>query len=183
MTLLHPFLPSPLYALSLSLYPHFSLHFSPSIPSSTPPFPHQQTEELLKRMSHHPMYQLTWEGAVQALSRNEMNVDSACCAIQCDTLQPLYEYIFSEWNIVKQQDMEEMKGLIKKEAINKDVRTESWGDCFLLIFLQQFASKAFPLTLVASFPGLPPSSFSLLAVWKNGRRRSGIFYHMNDITV
>ena len=76
-------------------------------------------------MGHHPMYQLTWEGAVQALARNEMNVDSACWAIQCDTLQPLYEYIFSEWNIVKQKDMEEMKGLIKKEAINKDVRTES----------------------------------------------------------
>ena len=76
-------------------------------------------------MGHHPMYPLTWEEAVQALARNEMNVDSACWAIQCDTLQPLYEYIFSEWNVVKQKDMEEIKGLIKKKGIDEDVRAES----------------------------------------------------------
>jgi len=75
-------------------------------------------------MSHLPECKLTWEGAVRALTLNNMDVDTACWVIQCDTLQPLYESIFSEWQQVKQKDMEEIKELIKNKDFDQDVRRE-----------------------------------------------------------
>lgn len=112
-------LPSHLLFLCTSLTP--SLVFLPFL-SLPRPLPHPQTEELLKKMSHLPECKLTWEGAVRALTLNNMDVDTACWVIQCDTLQPLYESIFSEFQQVKQKDMEEIKELIKNKDFDQDVR-------------------------------------------------------------
>ena len=43
-----------------------------------------------------------------------MNVEKAACSIQCDALQPLYEFIFSEWTQVAATDMKNIKGRLKK---------------------------------------------------------------------
>ena len=43
-----------------------------------------------------------------------------------------------------------------------------------------------PLLVVMNYPrsqAFPPSSFWLLAVWKNGGGRPSIFYHVNDVSV
>ncbi len=58
---------------------------------------------------------LEWKAAVTALSRNSMDVDSTCYAIQTERLQPLYEYIFSEYTAVAKTDMEEIKKIIKNK--------------------------------------------------------------------
>ena len=59
--------------------------------------------------------ELQWDAAVTALSRNGMDVDSTCYAIQTEWLQPLYEYIFSEYKAVAKTDMEEIKTIIKNQ--------------------------------------------------------------------
>jgi len=115
-----PYLPLPSSLSSPLPSPPISFPSSPS----PRPLPHPQTEELLKKMSHLPECKLTWEGAVRALTLNNMDVDTACWVIQCDTLQPLYESIFSEWQQVKQKDMEEIKELIKNKDFDQDVRRE-----------------------------------------------------------
>lgn len=58
---------------------------------------------------------------MQALTANEMDVDEAYWAIQCEGLHELYEYIFSEWSKVKQTDMEDIKKLLKKGEFEKEV--------------------------------------------------------------
>ena len=67
------------------------------------------------------MPELKWEDAVKALSANNMDVDAACYAIQCEWLQPLYESIFSDYKGVKQTDMEEIKKLITNTEHDQDV--------------------------------------------------------------
>ena len=69
---------------------------------------------------------LTWSIAVTALSANNMDVTTACCAIQCELLQPLYGYIFSEWSKVKQKDMEEIKELVKRTDVEEEVSLLLW---------------------------------------------------------
>ena len=78
-------------------------------------------------MSHRSEFNLTWEGAVRALTLNEMDVNAACWVIQCETLQPLYESIFTESIQVKQKDMEETKKLIKNKEFDQEVRREHQG--------------------------------------------------------
>lgn len=60
---------------------------------------------------------LEWDQAVLALSRNSMDVEETCYAIQTEWLQPLYEYIFSEYTAVTKTDMEEIKKIIKNEQL------------------------------------------------------------------
>ena len=65
---------------------------------------------------------LPWEGAMHALTASDMDVDEACWTVQCGELQPLYDYIFSEWSKVKKTDMEDIKELIKKDDLDREVR-------------------------------------------------------------
>ena len=67
--------------------------------------------------------ELAWETAVKVLSVNDMDVDKACYAVQCDWLKPLYESINSEHKKLKQEEMEEIKTIVsrKDEAFSKEV--------------------------------------------------------------
>lgn len=58
--------------------------------------------------------ELRWEEAVLALSVCDMNVEKAVCSIQCESLEPLYEFIFSEWTEVPATDMKKIKERLKK---------------------------------------------------------------------
>ena len=49
-----------------------------------------------------------------ALSAFDMNVEKAASSIQCEALQPLYEFIFSEWKEVPSTDMKKIKERLKK---------------------------------------------------------------------
>lgn len=64
---------------------------------------------------------LPWEAAMLALTASEMDVDEACWTVQCGELQPLYDYIFSEWNKVTKTDMEDIKKLIKRDDLDAEV--------------------------------------------------------------
>lgn len=67
---------------------------------------------------------LSWEGAVQVLSANSMDVDTAFYVLQCDWLKPLHDYIFDETNknvVVNQQDMEDIKKIITNKEFGNDV--------------------------------------------------------------
>lgn len=80
----------------------------------------KQIQALVDKVTHMrgvepSLPELTWSAAMTALSRNGMDVDSACYAIQTDWLQPLYEYIFSDYTAVAKTDMEEIKKIIKDE--------------------------------------------------------------------
>lgn len=70
------------------------------------------------------LQELQWDGAVKALTSNAMDVAAACYAIQSEWLQPLYEFIFSEYKKVAKTDMEEVKKIIldKKDLYSLDVR-------------------------------------------------------------
>ena len=59
--------------------------------------------------------ELKWDAAVQALSRNGMDVDETCYVLQSEWLQPLYEFIYSEYKKVAKTDMEEIKSIIRNE--------------------------------------------------------------------
>lgn len=59
--------------------------------------------------------ELEWDSAVLALSRNGMDVEETFYAIQTEWLQPLYEYVYSEYTGVAKTDMEEIKKIIKNE--------------------------------------------------------------------
>ena len=50
-----------------------------------------------------------------ALSAFDMNVEKAACSIDCEILEPLYEFIFSGWNEVAATDMKNIKERLKKE--------------------------------------------------------------------
>ena len=50
-----------------------------------------------------------------ALSAFDMNVEKAACSIDCEILEPLYGFIFSEWTEVAATDMKNIKGRLKKE--------------------------------------------------------------------
>lgn len=54
-----------------------------------------------------------------------MSVERAACSIQCEMLQPLYEFIFSEWTEVPATDMKKIKDRLKlkinKEGAGKEV--------------------------------------------------------------
>lgn len=49
------------------------------------------------------------------MSAFDMNVEKAACSIDCETLQPLYEFIFSEWTEVAVTDMKNIKARLKKD--------------------------------------------------------------------
>ena len=70
-----------------------------------------QIEELQCKFRVHQ--QLDWEPAVLGLSVCDMDVERAVCSIQCETLQPLYEFIFSEWTQVPATDMKNIKKRLK----------------------------------------------------------------------
>ncbi len=55
---------------------------------------------------------LEWDAAVMALTRNGMDVDKTCLAIQAERLNPVYEYIFGEYTGVAKTEMEKVKGII-----------------------------------------------------------------------
>lgn len=79
-----------------------------------------QVEALLEKVRYMKKVEpslpnLDWDSAVMALSRNGMDVDATCYAIQSDWLQPLYEYIYSEYTAVAKTDMEEIKKIIKND--------------------------------------------------------------------
>ena len=59
--------------------------------------------------------ELEWKGAVHALSAFDMDIDKAYWSIQCEVLEPMYEFIFSEWNHIAATDMQNIKKLLKKE--------------------------------------------------------------------
>lgn len=59
--------------------------------------------------------ELQWDNAVLALSRNGMDVKETFYALQTEWLQPLYEYVYSEYTGVTKTDMEEIKVIIKNE--------------------------------------------------------------------
>lgn len=59
--------------------------------------------------------ELEWDSAVLALSRNRMDIEETFYAIQTEWLQPLYEYVYSEYTGVAKTDMEEIKKIIKDE--------------------------------------------------------------------
>lgn len=50
-----------------------------------------------------------------ALSAFDMNVERAACSIDCEILEPLYDFIFSEWTQVAATDMKKIKERLKKE--------------------------------------------------------------------
>lgn len=50
-----------------------------------------------------------------ALSAFDMDVERAACSIDCEMLQPLYEFIFSEWTEVAATDMKNIKERLKRE--------------------------------------------------------------------
>ena len=79
-----------------------------------------QVEEL--QLKFRPHCELEWEASLQALSAFDMSVEKAACAIQCETLQPLYEFIFSEWTEVAATDMKKIKGRLKNREEDKDAR-------------------------------------------------------------
>ena len=67
------------------------------------------------RRAENTIPELEWNDAVIALSRNGMDVDKTCYAIQTEWLYPVYEYIFSEYTKVTKTDMEEVKKIIGNE--------------------------------------------------------------------
>ncbi len=60
--------------------------------------------------------ELEWDSAVLALSQNGMDVADTPYAVQTEWLQPLYEYVYSEYTGVTKTDMEEIKKIIMNEA-------------------------------------------------------------------
>lgn len=66
---------------------------------------------------------LAWKSAVEVLSVNEMDVDKACYAVQCEWLQPVYESINSEHKKLKKDEMKEIKMIVSKkdELFSKEV--------------------------------------------------------------
>ena len=75
---------------------------------------------------------LVWENAVDVLSVNEMDVDKACYAVQCEWLQPVYESINSEHKKVKQEEMEELKNLLLSHKDDKEIFSKEVSFfCFL----------------------------------------------------
>ena len=64
-----------------------------------------------------------------ALSAADMDVDKACSAIQCEGLQALYEFIFSDWKLVPATDMKSIKQILKKEGQDREVYALCVGVC------------------------------------------------------
>ncbi len=122
------------------------------LPSLTPsPLPHSlfllivpKVQELLKRANGR-LPEVNWKIAVQALCANDMDVTTAFCALQAEGLQPLYDYVFGEWQKVKRDDMEELKTQINEGRIEAEVR------------LVLVASKLLELGYVSASYSLPPS--------------------------
>lgn len=81
---------------------------------------HWQIEDLCRKFQ--PSATLQWDAAVAALSSADMDVDRAYCSIQCESLQPLYEFIFSDWNEVKATDMERIKKGLAKDEADKELK-------------------------------------------------------------
>ena len=70
---------------------------------------------------------LQWEKAVQVLSANYMDVDMAFYSLQCDWLQPLYEYIFDEskTNVtVHAKEMQQIKDVVTRKDLDQQVNSE-----------------------------------------------------------
>ena len=77
-----------------------------------------------------PHMAVTWAAAVSALCHNGMDVRASCWALQCEQLEPLYQFLFAEWSKVPQEEMKEIKELVKKEELEKPVReAESCAGC------------------------------------------------------
>ena len=70
-----------------------------------------QIEELQQKCKRY--CELEWKAAEQALSAFDMDLEKAACSIQCEMLQPLYEFIFSEWTQVPATDMKNIKKRLK----------------------------------------------------------------------
>ena len=104
--------------------------------------PWLQVKQLLSRVSrmrkcNENVPDLSWDGAVQVLSANNMDVDTAHCVLQCDWLKPLYDYIFDEKNknvLVNQKEMEEIKKVITNKEIDRKVLqcVSAWSTCMLI---------------------------------------------------
>ena len=58
------------------------------------------------------LLELDWDTAAEALSRNGMDVSATFYVLQTDWLEPLYEFIFSEFTDAKQKDMENIKNMV-----------------------------------------------------------------------
>ena len=65
---------------------------------------------------------LTWEGALKAMEGNEMDTEKAYWAVQRDKLHPLYDFMLSKLNKMKQEDMEETMELLKRKDLDEAVR-------------------------------------------------------------
>lgn len=50
-----------------------------------------------------------------ALSAFDMDVEKAACSIDCEILEPLYEFIFTEWTQVAATDMKNIKRRLKEQ--------------------------------------------------------------------
>lgn len=74
------------------------------LPSSTQPLSLPpclpQINDLLLKLPH--QLEVTWDEAAQALSVADLDVNEAFYVVQCRRLQPLYDFIFSEY---KQTDL------------------------------------------------------------------------------
>lgn len=57
-----------------------------------------------------------------ALSLYEMDIEKAACSIQCETLEELYEFIFSEWKLVPAKDMANIKERLKKSEDDDETK-------------------------------------------------------------
>lgn len=71
----------------------------------------------LKQLDPH-IPELEWEMAVDALSQNGMDVNETFYMLQTEWLQPLYEFIFSEFTAVTKTDNENIKKIIKSKDDN-----------------------------------------------------------------
>ena len=113
-------------SLPLSLSPSLPLSIPPSLPLSLPLSLILKIEELQHKFK--PYGDLKWKEAEHALSAFDMNVAKAACSIQCESLQPLYEFIFSEWTEVSATDMRNIKKRLKKDKDEpaKEVHEVMW---------------------------------------------------------
>jgi E3 ubiquitin-protein ligase RNF31 len=74
-------------------------------------FRRKKIEELQLKLR--PQCELDWESALLALAAFDMDVERAACSVQCEALQPLYEFIFSDWKDVQATDMKNIKKRLK----------------------------------------------------------------------
>ena len=100
--------------------------------------------------------ELDWNMAAMALHQNGMDVEETCYVIQSEWLQPLYEYIFSEYTAIAKTDMEEIKKIIKNEAqYSLEVRTVKPPSKKTLLINREPQIKGQPLNKEPQIKGQP----------------------------